>query len=447
MALNLTLKYNTNQKAALAIALLFVLIGSTMCWNSFTRDSIQQLGGANSDAEAAAGYYIFTTWLIVALGAFATGLRTTNPILSDALAMATVSATFSHWTRQIGVQNIAPVYQPTSLYGLNGIQDLSDEDQLSGDTQEALHVLLAGGILSLFGMMIAAITPVWDYNLANTNSFLKQVCLALAIFAGFIGVIILWAHGDLSEIYRNGNLFAPIDSGALDLTAVVVALFILGAIGYLTSSRAVAAFGVIAGGPFALVGLSLGQAVAANANNSDDDAARAGGIFCWFSLMGLWGFSLLLYLDTHDPEPSTMDALTSAEPIGSSGGGTFPPMVDTSHKGQNAEPMPTTPTSTGPVQPVQPVQPAQPAQPAQPMDDVDVDALPSAKVGGGAAQPPSYQALEDDPAAATDTPTAAPGATGDDVSVPVDQPADGDDQAAQILMDALNDAPAQSNKV
>ena len=95
------------------------------------------------DAEAAAGYYIFTTWLVVALGIMATGVRASSelsrlvnplsrvdrppvtppdPILSDALAMATVSATFSHWTRQIGVQNIAPVYQPTSLFGLNGVR-------------------------------------------------------------------------------------------------------------------------------------------------------------------------------------------------------------------------------------------------------------------------------------------------------------------------------------
>jgi hypothetical protein len=38
--------------------------------------------------------------------------------------MATISATFSHWTRQIGVQKIAPVYQPTSLFGLNGVRTM-----------------------------------------------------------------------------------------------------------------------------------------------------------------------------------------------------------------------------------------------------------------------------------------------------------------------------------
>ena len=70
----------------------------------------------------------------------------------------------------------------------------------SADTQAALHTLLAGGIMCLFGMMIATVTPIADYNLANTNSFLKQVCLGIAIFGGFIGVIILWAHGDLCTL-------------------------------------------------------------------------------------------------------------------------------------------------------------------------------------------------------------------------------------------------------
>ena len=79
--------------------------------------------------------------------------------------------------------------------------------------------------------------------------------------------------------------------------------------------------------------------------------------------MGLWGFSILLYLDTHDTEIDTMDALTSADPY-TSGGGNFPPM---GASGKTAEPTSQTPAPAGSALPA-------------PVDDVDVDVLPSAKV-------------------------------------------------------------------
>eukprot|EP00730_Choanoeca_flexa_P006670 TRINITY_DN1219_c0_g1_i2.p1 TRINITY_DN1219_c0_g1~~TRINITY_DN1219_c0_g1_i2.p1 ORF type:complete len:460 (+),score=121.23 TRINITY_DN1219_c0_g1_i2:63-1442(+) len=459
MALNLQFRFTKLQQTLLGVAAILVFVGSCMCWNAFTRDGIARIGRIGfvingDDAEAAGGYYVFTTWIVIIMAAAATGVRESNPIFSDALAMASLAALFAHWTRQIGVQSISPVYQPTSLFGLNGIQDLIDDT--SGSTSEGLEVLLAGGILNLFGMILAVIIPVANWELAESNTLLKQACLAVAVFSGLIGVITLWAHGNLSEVFVEQQLLGLSlnDTGALDLTAVVVALFLIGLVGYLTSSRAVAAFGVIAGVPHALFGLALGLSVASRAQNDDQDAARAGGIFCWFSLIGLAGFSLLLYLDTHDPERSTRDAFVSAD---AGGGPPLPPMVDNSKMGQGQEPTPIGST-------------AQPAATNVPIDDNDdinttinshTSDLPSAKVGGGAQSPP-YNAVHtsvggdsvnghDEPAAAPSNgalpaqgqPPSTDVARLDNEPEPTPAAAGVHDQAQQVL---AND-PSQSNNV